>query len=207
MTPDQIPALIAQIALADPRVRRDNEAERRGQIDMWAGILADVPADFALQAAHQHYRVSQWPVLPADIATRWTTTAKDRLGRHTDPQPAIDPDRVTAWCHELGATRQAVAAGQIEPVPQAIAAGPPIAIAALVAGIGWTPPSRDDETPYISEQAQAALAEAGRRRKPPEWSVACPAINCKAQPGQPCTGLHGRVKKDVHPSRFDAYLA
>jgi hypothetical protein len=174
---------------------------------MWAGILADVPQEFALQAAHEHYRESRWPILPADIATRWTDITRDRLGRHTDPKPAVDPDSVTAWCNELGATRRAVALGQIPPAPQEIAAGPSVAVRELVAGIGWTPPDRDTARPYIPEHAQAALTAAGRRTRPAEWAVPCPVPTCKARAGQPCTGLRGRIKHDVHPSRHDAWIA
>lgn len=87
MNPDRIPELIARIALADPRVRRTDEAEQIAQIDMWAGILADVPFEYALDAAQRHYATTSWPLLPADIATRWQAVVRDRMNRDADPEP------------------------------------------------------------------------------------------------------------------------
>src|SRR5262249_6595158 len=81
MDAEEIPQLIAQIALADPRVRREDKVERRAQIVMWAGILTDVPYDFAVQAAQQHYAQSQWPIAPGDIAGRWQAGVRDRMNR------------------------------------------------------------------------------------------------------------------------------
>lgn len=221
MTPDQIPELIAKIALADPRVQRQDKLERRAQVDMWAGILADVPQDFALQAAYEHYRNSQWPIMPADIATRWTTIAKDRLDRHTDPIPPVDPDNVDAWCEELAATRQAVALGHVKPAPQAIAAGPPAAVAELLAGVGRTMPKRDAQKSYIPEYLKADFAavlpqraarEAARERGGVDLlAVTCPW--CQAPVGQQCkrrtnsrdrTSWHRR--NEPHPTRVDAVV-
>ncbi|MFJ4799181.1 zinc finger domain-containing protein [Kitasatospora purpeofusca] len=211
MTPDQIPKLLAEIALADPRVRRDDPTERRAQAKMWAGILAETPYEFALRAAHEHYRASQWPILPADIATRWTAWTRGRLARHTDPKPAVDPDRSAAWCAELGATRRAVAIGAAEPTPAAIAKGPPLAVAELVAGIGRTPPTRDDAAPYIPADVRQALDQFRTARRA-EWTIPCPVPACRARPGDPCTRPSGgRLNGDElstgsHPSRLDAWL-
>lgn len=203
---EQIPELIARIALADPRVQRQDPAERRGQVEMWAGILSHLPYEFALQAAYEHYRVSQWPIAPADIAVRWTNAAAARIGRHTDPTPAVDPDRVTDWLRELGATRRAVAAGHIPPATHAVAAAPPVAVAELVAGIGWTPPTRDPAGPYLSDQARTVLAPV-RRARPAEWDVPCP--RCKARAGLRCTRPSGGAltQSTSHPARREAYMA
>ncbi|MFD5916208.1 hypothetical protein ACFVYP_06890 [Kitasatospora sp. NPDC058201] len=207
MTPDLIPRLLAEIALADPRVRRDDPTERRAQAQMWAGILVDVPYDAAMRFAHQHYRQSQWPILPADIATRWTEWTRARLARHTDPTPAVDPDRPADWCAELGATRRAVAAGHVEPTPAAIAEAPPISVAELVAGIGRTPPTRDEATPYVHAGAREALS-AYRTPRQAEWTIACPVQLCRARPGEPCTRPSGgRLRTGSHPSRLDAWVA
>ncbi|MGE7432778.1 MULTISPECIES: zinc finger domain-containing protein [unclassified Kitasatospora] len=45
-----------------------------------------------------------------------------------------------------------------------------------------------------------------RPQRPPEWAVPCPVPTCKGRPGSPCTGLRGRIKADVHPSRYDAWI-
>jgi hypothetical protein len=206
MNPELIPKLIAEIALADPRIRRDDPTERRAQAKMWAGILANVPYEAALQFALQHYRVSQWPILPADIATRWSAESRARLGRHTDPTPAIDPDRVTEWCAELGAARRAVADGHAAPAPYAIAEGPPVAVAELVSGIGHIPPTRDTETPYMSDHMRNELAPF-RRPHRPEWAITCPVPTCRAIPGQRCTRPSGGpIAGGSHPSRLDDWL-
>lgn len=219
MNPELIPQLIAEIALADPRVRREDKVERRAQAKMWAGILAEVPYEFALQAAHQHYRTSQWPILPADIATRWHEQTSNRLGRHSDPIPDADPDDVAAWCRQLGETRQAVAQGRIEPSPHAVAAGPPSGIAALTAGIGRTMPKRNTHRPYIHDSAAAELTaclpqraarEAGRKRGAVDLlSVDCPW--CQAAIGQQCKRRsHKRGawhrRDEPHPARVDAVV-
>ena len=78
MQAEEIPQHIPQIALADSRVRREDKMERRAQIIMWAGILTDVPYDFAVQAVKQHYAQSQWPITPGDIAGPWQATVRDR---------------------------------------------------------------------------------------------------------------------------------
>ncbi|MFG3050357.1 hypothetical protein ACGFZP_05285 [Kitasatospora sp. NPDC048239] len=211
MTPDLIPRLIAEIALADPRVRKDDDAEQRAQALMWAAALTGVPYDFALRAAREHYRTSPWSVMPADIATRWDTWSRARLARHTDPTPAVDPDRSGAWCRELGATRRAVAVGEAEPTPAAIAEGPPLAVAELVAGIGRTPPTRDDAAPYIPADVRQALDQFRTARRA-EWTIPCPVPACRARRGDPCTRPSGgRLNGDElstgsHPSRLDAWL-
>ncbi|MFD8318621.1 zinc finger domain-containing protein [Kitasatospora purpeofusca] len=205
MTPDLIPRLIAELALADPRLRKDDDAERRAQSLLWAAALTGVPYDFALRAAREHYRTSPWSVMPADIATRWDTWSRARLARHTDPTPAVDPDRSGAWCRELGATRRAVAAGEVEPTPAAIAEGPPLAVAELVAGIGRTPPTRDGAQ-YIPAAAGQVLA-AFRAVRRAEWTIGCPVPACRARPGDPCTRPSGgRLSTGSHPSRLDAWL-
>ncbi|MEV7358178.1 hypothetical protein [Kitasatospora sp. NPDC091276] len=207
MNPELIPKLIAEIALADPRIRRDDGTERRAQATMWAGILADVPYEAALQFAYQHYRVSQWPILPADIATRWSAGTRARLGRHTDPTPAVDPDRVTEWCAELGATRRAVAVGRAAPAAYAIAEGPPVAVAELIAGIGHMPPERDTSATYIPDHARTQLAQFRHPRRP-EWAIACPVPTCRARAGQRCTRPSGGpITGGSHPSRLDNWLA
>lgn len=214
MKPSEIPQLLAQIALADPRVRREDPIEMRAQIQMWAGILADVPPDFALQAAQQHYATSTWPILPAEIATRWKTAVRDRMTRHNgtfEPteHPEVDPDDVTGYLEALRGQRRAVVHGEQAPAPvRAITAGPAAAEAARrVAALGdyLTTETRQALAPY--RPVAAARLRAAQEGQPDPLAVACPVETCRARPGQPCqrptrrggrTRLHG-----AHASRTD----
>ncbi|MCZ1006369.1 zinc finger domain-containing protein [Streptomyces lydicus] len=207
MNPEEVPQLIAQIALADPRVKRENEFERRAQVLMWAGILADVPYDYALQAAHEHYAQSVWPILPADIATRWTATVRDRMNRHTDPTPVTDPDDVAAWRSELLATRHAVATGQAAPAPlKELTAGPDAEVQERLDRLGrYVPAGTSEElSPYRPVRAERErLARAG---EPDPLDVRCDW--CRAPAGEPCRqGKNLARRRTPHPSRIDAAAA
>ena len=212
MNPSEIPQLIAEIALADPRIRREDPTERRGQIKMWAGILTDVPYDFALQAAHRHYAASQWPILPANIATTWKAAVRDRLERHTETAPPVDPDNTAAYLTALNRQRQAIATGQTAPTTQRelTAAGPHPDVAARLAEIGR----------YIPDEARGALARyrpaaasreiAIRAGQPDYLVVRCPW--CDAPTGERCRSrvittrggaTSNRPRNTPHPSRVD----
>lgn len=221
MHPAQIPELIARIALADPRVRREDPVEQTAQIDMWAGILADVPYEYALQAAHAHYAKSTWPILPADIATRWSTAVADRLGRHVgtfEPtaHPELHPDDEAGYRRALAAERHAVATGQQPPVElKAITAGPAAAeVEERLRQLGtYMPPAVKDaldaHRPVRAERER--LARAGQ---PDPLSVSC--AWCKAAVDEPCRDLRTNPKdhavrsarrRTPHPSRVDAAAA
>ena len=174
MTPEQVPQFIAQVALADPRIQRTDSVERRAQVLMWAGILASVPYDFAVKAAQEHYAQSQWPILPADIATRWSTTVRDRLQRHTDPTPAVDPDDVDAYRAELQRARTAVATGETSPSGlRELTAGPDAEVEERLNALGrYVPDAIRDELAEFRPRraAREALARAGQ---PDPYTVRC----------------------------------
>ncbi|TXS23109.1 hypothetical protein EAO70_04890 [Streptomyces sp. adm13(2018)] len=214
MYPAQVPELIARIALADPRVRREDPVEQTAQIDMWAGILADVPYDYAMQAAHAHYSKSTWPILPADIANRWMTDVRDRLDRHAsfepNHHPELDPDAETgdAFVAALKAERHAVATGQQPPNEvRAIMAGPadPAVQARLDAEGTYMPPS-------VKETLAALRPEAVERERlirsglADPRSVTCPWDACRAPQGQRCR-TNGRDRREYHPARISAATA
>lgn len=214
MEAERIPELIAQIALADPRVRRDDQIERRAQALMWAGILADVPYDFAVHAAHQHYATSTWPILPAEIATRWQAVVRDRMNRHTgtfEPtaHPELDPDDITGYQAALRAERHAVVMGQQPPNElKAITAGPAAAeVERRMAELGtYMPPTvRDQLKTY--RPAAAEREQNIRAGRPDPLAVPCPVDTCRAAPGRPCTrpsrGHTNRRLAQPHPSRTD----
>ncbi|MFF9554556.1 hypothetical protein ACF1DY_01810 [Streptomyces albus] len=120
MKPEEIPTLLKRISYADPRVLPDDPDERRGKVAMWAGVLRDVPADFALHAAQDHYARSPYPVVPSDIAQRWRRLTGDRLGRHAgtfEPtaHPGLDPDDHAGYLAALRRERETVRRGGTEP--------------------------------------------------------------------------------------------
>jgi len=215
MEPELIPQLIAEIALADPRIRRNDEMEQVAQIGMWAGILADVPYDDAIRFVHEHYATSQWPILPANIATRWQAVVRDRMTRHVgtfEPtaHPELDPDDEAGYRRALAAERQAVALGQQPPTElAAITAGPAAEeVERRMAALGDYMPRtvRDALAPY--RPAAAARVEAIREGKPDALAVACPVETCRATAKAPCTaprrGGGRRTLGNPHPSRLDA---
>ncbi|MFJ9029773.1 hypothetical protein ACIRQP_14815 [Streptomyces sp. NPDC102274] len=214
MKPSELPQLLAEIALADPRVRRTDEIERRAQILMWAGILTDVPYDYAVRAVQKHYAKSTWPILPADIATKWAATVRDRMLRDVDPTPPVDPDNATAYRHALAAHRRAVITGQ-QPVieHQALTTGPEAAeVEARMAKLGdyLTTEARDALAAY--RPAAAARASAIRAGQPDALAVACPVETCRAYAGRPCTrpgrgGTRHTLTEGAHPSRTEAATA
>lgn len=215
MEPELIPQLIAEIALADPRIRRTDEMEQVAQIGMWAGILADVPYDDAIRFVHEHYATSQWPILPANIATRWQATVRDRMERHTgtfEPtaHPELDPDDITGYQAALLAERQAVVRGQQPPTELAAITSGPAAeeVERRMAALGsYMPPSvRDALAPC--RPAAAARVTAIREGRPDALAVPCPVETCRAVAKAPCTaprrGGGRRNLGNPHPSRIDA---
>ncbi|MEU3220000.1 hypothetical protein [Streptomyces sp. NPDC006971] len=198
MKPSEVPQLLAQIALADPRVRREDEFELRAQIAMWAGILADVPYDEAIAAAHQHYAKSTWPILPADIATQWAATVRDRMRRDVDPTPPVDPDNETAYRAALTAHRRAVATGQQPPVEHRVLTSGPAAaeVERRMAELGA----------YMPTSVREALAQnRPEASRTPYLGLTVPCPHCRAEAGQRCTiPASGRRMPHAHPSRVDA---
>jgi hypothetical protein len=217
MDADQIPQLIAQIALADSRVRREDKMERRAQIVMWAGILTEVPYDFALQAVQQHYAQSQWPIAPGDIASRWQGIVRDRVNRDNgtfEPNdfPGLDPDDVIGYLAALRGQRQAVARGFQPPnTVKAITAGAAAdEVTERLKTLGTYVPRQVDEVLDAHRPVKAARRAALMAGEPDALSVACDW--CDAPAGEPCRSRRidpkggatsNRRRSTPHPSRVD----
>lgn len=199
MNLQDVPELLKQISYADPRVLREDPAEQRGQVAMWATVLKDVPLQFALDAVGQHYATSPFPVLPADIAAKWKAETRRRLERHIETPPGVDPEDEVAYRRQLRAQRNGVATGrtQIYDVKE------------LTAGIGEMPKQKD--RPYVPDHIRRQFADTltgwgAQKIQHPELAVACPY--CRAYVGKPCrTPTRHRQLQDTHPSRKDAYRA
>lgn len=164
MTPDQIPQLLKQVSYADPRVLPDDPKEVAALAALWAAVLADVPAEFAMQAVGAHYAKSPFPIKPSDISTRWQTVVSDRMGRHTgtfepNQHPGLDPDDIEGYQQALRAERDAVRTGQRAPTPSR-AIAPPLSQDDVRAMR-----QQGDLLRHIKDASREARAENARRRK------------------------------------------
>ncbi|MET8658629.1 zinc finger domain-containing protein [Streptomyces griseus] len=218
----EIAALLAYIGRIDPRTIRTDQGEAADQLAQWHELLGDVPTATpygwdALAAARQHTRTSPYQILPADIARPWESCRRDRLARHSDPTPSVDPDDQAAWAAELAGTRRAVATGTAQPSQaRAITTGRDGADPRLEArlreiGSCIPPAARAALAPY--RPARAAREAAVAQGLPDALSVRC--AWCLAQPGEPCRrrrigpdgGAHGTAPCATHPSRLDLAAA
>ncbi|MFD4479479.1 hypothetical protein ACFWPU_25640 [Streptomyces sp. NPDC058471] len=219
----EIAALLAYIGRLDPRTIRTNQGEARDQLAQWHELLADVPTATphgwdASVAARQHIRTSPYQIVPADLARPWESYRRDRLARHSDPTPSVDPDDQAAWSAELAGTRRAVAAGTTQPSQvRAITTGqdeiePRLAARLREIGSCIPPAARAALAPY--RPARAAREAAVAQGKPDALSVRCEW--CLAQSGEPCRrrgigpdgGARGTAPRDTpHPGRLDLAAA
>lgn len=200
MNPDQIPQLLKQVSYADPRVLPDDEQEVLGMAALWAGVLADVPAQYAMYAVGKHYAESPYPIKPSDISTRWRAVVRDRMTRHTDTleptrHPELDPDDIEGFQQTLRAERQAVIMGRAEPTPaKAITQAVPADVQARLDAIGQ----------YVPAAAREQLAQVWpQQRTLGALSIRCP--QCGARPGQHCTTSKTRTNRTTpHGARTNA---
>ncbi|AZM91459.1 hypothetical protein [Streptomyces sp. W1SF4] len=223
MNPDQIPQLLKQVSYADPRVLPEDRKELQGLAALWAGVLIDVPAEFAMWAVGQHYAESPFPIKPSDIAGRWRAHVRDRMNRHTgtlEPghHPELDPDDAEGFIRALRTERRAVIMGEQQPTPLKAITGAdavPDEVQERLNRIGR----------YMPEEARKALAAyrpvaAARERlirtgQPDPLAVPCPW--CAAAVEQACRGRRVTPGRDPeskrqgarapHPSRTDAARA
>ncbi|MGW6652450.1 hypothetical protein ACWGA4_21860 [Streptomyces rubiginosohelvolus] len=164
MNPSQIPQLLKQVSYADPRLLPEDEKELAALAALWAVVLSDVPPDFAMHAVGQHYAASPFPIKPSDIADRWRTVVRDRMGRHTgtfepNQHPGLDPDDIEGYQQALRAERDAVRTGQRPPMPSR-AIAPSLSTDDVRAMR-----QQGDLLRHIKEASRAARAENARRRK------------------------------------------
>jgi hypothetical protein len=217
MTPDQIPLLLKQVSYADPRLLPTDQRELTGLAALWATVLADVPADFALNAVGEHYATSPFPLKPSDIADRWNTKVRDRMSRDTgtfepNDYPDLDPDDVVGYLAALRGHRKAVIQG----------AQPPNNIKAITAGaaadevterlktLGTYVPRQVDDQLDAYRPLKAARREALIAGQPDPLAVDCDW--CQAPAGEPCRSRRvdpnggatsNRRRSTPHPSRLD----
>jgi hypothetical protein len=219
----EIAALLAYIGRLDPRTIRTDQGEARDQLAQWHELLSDVPMATphgwdARVAARQHIRVSPYQILPADVARPWESYRRDRLARHTDPTPSVDPEDQAAWAAELVGSRRAVAAGTAQPAQaRAITTGRgriDPKLEARLREVGSCIPSaaRAALAPY--RPARAAREAASAQGQPDALGVRC--AWCLAQVGEPCRrrrigpdgGARGTAPRATpHPGRLELAAA
>lgn len=221
MNPEQIPQLLKQVSYADPRILPEDRQELQGLAALWAGVLADVPAEFAMWAVGQHYAESPFPIKPSDIASRWRAHVRDRMNRHTgtlEPTryPELDPDDVAGFMHTLRAERHDVIMGRAEPTPLKAITAVPDDVQERLDRLGRYIPDHV-RTQLAAYRPQRAAREATiRQGQPDPLSVPCPW--CAAPTGHACRGrrVHPSTRdpetkrqggRPPHPSRIDAAAA
>lgn len=223
MNPEHIPQLLKQVSYADPRILPEDKKEIAGLSALWAGVLADVPAEFAMWAVGQHYAESPFPIKPSDIAGRWRAHVRDRMNRHTgtlEPTryPELDPDDVAGFMHTLRTERHAVIMGQQAPTPLAAITGPnavPDNVQERLDRIGQYIPEHARQQLAAYRPQRAAREAVIRAGQPDPLSVPCPW--CDAPTGHACRGRRITPGRDPeakrqggrapHPSRIDAAAA
>jgi hypothetical protein len=217
MTPDQVPALLKQVSYADPRLLPSDPQELLGLAALWATVLADVPADFAMNAVGEHYATSPFPIKPSDIADRWNTSVRDRMSRDNgtfEPNdfPDLDPDDVIGYLQALRGQRQAVARGSQPPNNvKAITAGPAAdEVTKRLKTLGTYVPRQVDEALDEYRPVKAARRAALTAGEPDALAVTCDW--CQAPVGEPCRSRRvapnggatsNRRRSTPHPSRLE----
>ncbi|MFF8918958.1 hypothetical protein ACF08M_38065 [Streptomyces sp. NPDC015032] len=219
----EIAALLAYIGRLDPRTIRTDPGEARDQLAQWHELLGDVPMATphgwdARVAVRQHVRLSAYQILPSDIGRPWEKYRRDRLGRHSDPTPSVDPDDQAAWTAELVGTRRAVALGISQPVQaRGITSGRREVdpeLEARLREVGSCIPAAARATLAPWRTARVAREAAVAQGKLDALSVRCEW--CQAQPGEPCSrrrvGADGGARGNAplaspHPSRLDLAAA
>ncbi|WP_435124498.1 zinc finger domain-containing protein [Actinacidiphila sp. bgisy144] len=212
-------ALLAYVGRLDHRLIRTDKGEASDQLAQWHELLGDVPLVTphgwdARGAALVHIRSSPYPIVPSDVARPWEKHWRDRLSRHSDPTPTVDPDNPAAWRAELLRARRAVAHGAEEPAQaRAITSGrrrisPELEARLQEFGSCIPADARAVLAPYRRTRAarEAALAQG----LPDVLAVRCD--HCLAPVGEACrrrrVGPHGQARGNApratpHPSRLD----
>lgn len=219
----EIAALLAYIGRLDPRTIRTDPGEARDQLAQWHELLGDLPMATpygwdARVAVRRHIRTSPYQILPADVARPWERYRRERLARHSDPTPCVDPDDQAAWTAELVRARHAVATGAVQPSQaRAITSGrdgidPRLKARLREAGSCIPPAARAALAPYRA--GRAARESAVAQGQPDALSVRCEW--CLAPAGEPCRrrrigpddGVPATVARATpHPGRLDLAAA
>lgn len=104
--------VLAYTAAADPRFNTTDQDQAQARVFTWTDLLADVPADFALDRVRRYYRSHHdWPITPGSIRDAWRhhlTRLEALAPRQALPAPAIRPETTQL----LGSVREQITANR-----------------------------------------------------------------------------------------------
>jgi hypothetical protein len=99
------PAEVAQLLTIDANIT--GRPLDQGTVNVWHGILRNIPADLAYGALRDHYAESEKWVMPANILTRarWVLSRQREERQRAEIEAAqgtpADRERVRAICRQL----------------------------------------------------------------------------------------------------------
>lgn len=210
MNLDQVKAVLAYASATDPRIRRNDPAERELQAQAWARHLGNVDQEAAVAAIDGYYaRAGVDAILPGDIRAY----VADR-GSAQDQHPAYRPlaDSITAAEHEAGGTDLPAlpAAGTPRLGPEQARAALEAALRKIAAG---RPIPESSPTGYVgSRERHSPRREPVTARIPAPFGAAttvCHGAGCvvdiAAPPGwDPANPASPRLYCDRHRPASDA---
>lgn len=126
MTRDELKKLMAAASAVDPFF----PASDKDVLDVWHGLLGDVPYETALAAFRAHYRTTKETITPADISFVWREKRRhqqlDEMGPEQRPGVRQSDDAIHAGVDRVMATwaaYKALARGEDRDMAIAIAEG------------------------------------------------------------------------------------
>lgn len=194
ITINEVVGLLEQITARDQRTSGDADLTT-----WWHDLNAGgVSYRDAQQAANYYYAVV-WPAQKEQDRYRLTAPKiielvgrvhRERLENFVyQPVPGETGAEFVA---NYNRQRNAVASGEVPPVPSIAQALKPRPVAALVAGVA------------AARVLPPEIAEVITRRRPPATSIRCPA--CNARPAERCRAAGtSRELTQLHPSRLEAH--
>lgn len=197
-TPEEI-TINEVVGLLEQLTARDQRTSGDADLTTWWHDLnaGGVSYRDAQQAANYYYAVV-WPA--QNEQDRYRLTAPkiiELVGRvHRERlenfiyQPTLG-ETGAEFIANYNRQRNAVASGQVPPVPSITQALKPRPVAALIAGVA------------AARVLPPEIADVIARRRPPGTSITCPA--CHARPNERCRTGHGRELKTMHPSRLETW--
>lgn len=190
---DEVIDLLGQVTA------RDQRSTGEADVTTWWHDLNTARITYRdAQAAANHYYAVVWPAQKPQDRFRLTAPVVIELVRKAHAERLANfvyeptPGETGAeFVERYDQQRDAVASGQVPPVPSITQALRPRPIAALVAGVA------------AARVLPPEIADVIAKRRPPGRSIRCPG--CGAAPNAPCRTGSGRELKTVHPSRLDAW--